>query len=75
MSWDHNKPEGLAQAYGTLEGPFRTKGGLRMSENSWGVISQAFLEDWELFKVPLGHQNSTLGSLAQANLESLESKD
>ena len=36
MSWDHSKPEGLAQAYSTLEGPFRTKGGLRMSENSFG---------------------------------------
>lgn len=45
-----------------------------MSENFWGVISQAFLEDLELFKVPPRHQDLTLGSLAQASLESLESK-
>lgn len=36
MSWDQNKSEGLAQAHSTLEGAFRTKGGLRSSEKPFG---------------------------------------
>lgn len=36
MCWDQNKPEGLARAHSILEGSFRTKEGLRVSENAFG---------------------------------------
>lgn len=51
MSWDQNEPEPLAQAHSILEGLFRAKGYLRLSEKPFGEsFPQCF---WKIREKPL----------------------